>query len=72
MRGNGFESDTPDHPDNDHNIDKQHRGRDIFTGIQRLAEQEVKCRKPAPMPKAIINFFTLMRSTNNSSNSGKK
>ncbi|EHC48664.1 hypothetical protein LTSEGIV_2965, partial [Salmonella enterica subsp. enterica serovar Give str. S5-487] len=24
------------------------------------------------MPKAIINFFTLMRSTNNSSNSGKK
>ncbi len=38
-------------------IDKQHRGRDIFTGIQRLAEQEVKCRKLRRYPKAIIEFF---------------
>lgn len=58
MRGNGFESDTPDHPDNDHNIDKQHCGRDIFTGIQRLAEtRKLNAVSPAPMPKAIINFY---------------
>ncbi len=35
--GNGFKF-VRTHPDNDHNIDKQHRGRDIFTSIQRLAE----------------------------------
>ncbi len=59
MRRNGFEANAPDHADNDHDIDKQHRRGDVFARVQRLSEQIVEQRQPHAQPEGNHQFFQI-------------